>query len=278
MVRPWLAIPIAGAIACALGALIGGVPVAIAMGLAAAATTAAGRALMGDSPAALAASIGAAMLCIATLDTVDVRAIVSIAALAWTLVELARVAPDASPVVAMLPAIVAGVTNATLMPLVPIAAYRLVTAPWKRPRWIIFVPIGGAIATAVAVLLCTSARGDLWAGRAIAPSRGIAAAELDALGPFVVVGALAGLRCIAGRGRYVQLALIAAIAGAVLGDLRAGTVGAPTVLLATLFTGLAIGRLAAGIRLPLGQAVVAAMIAAIVVTPPAFDLVRAAAH
>ncbi|MCX5745354.1 MAG: hypothetical protein NT062_22990 [Proteobacteria bacterium] len=281
--RPWFSIPAAGLCGAALGALAGGLPGALALGLAAAAMTAAARALMGDSPAALAAAIVAALVLAATLvdrDLAGVRQALAVAALAWTIAELARAtAPDSSPVVAMLPAVVAGILDASLVPLIPIAGLRLVTAPWKRPRWVVGVPIVGAIATLIAIVACASHGGGLgeaWAGRHAAPRalRALASGHLDALGPFVVVGAAAGLATLVARGRYVQAALVVAIVGALLGDLRAGAIGAPTIALATLFCALAIGRLAASIRLPSGQAIVAATIGLIVVLPPTWSLVH----
>jgi len=270
--RPWLVIPAAAVVGAATGALLGGPLLAIALGAAAAAITAAVRALLGDAPAALAAAVMAALIvvAIAGAEAIGARPLLAIAGLAWTIAELART--TSSPMVAMLPALIAGIADATLVPLVPLAATRLVTAPWRRPRWVIAVPIAASLATLVAVLLLASPTGDAWAGRAFAPATPLAA-QLALLGPFVVVAAACGLPSIAGRGRYVQVALVAALAGALLGDLRAGTAGGPTLALAALLTGLALGRLAGSIRLPLGQAVIVATLGAIIVLPPALLVV-----
>ncbi len=277
--RPWFVIPIAGALAATAGLALANPGAAIGLGLMAAAIAAAVRSLAGDSPAAIVAAAIAAVLATATLldaHEAELRQSIAIAAFAWTIAELARVQPNASPLVAMLPALIAGVLDVGFIALVPIAGARLVTAPWQRPRWVIAAPILGAIATIVAVvaLARTTHLGTLWSGRAphaIAPVALLARLP-DALDPFVAVAALAGLVAIAGRGRYTQLALGASIVGALATDLRAGAVGPATIGVAALFAGLAVARLAAMIRIPSGQAVVAATVGLIAIAPPALGI------
>ena len=113
------------------------------------------------------------------------------------------------------------------------------------------------------------------AGEALGPLTAVAALAglAIALRAFVVNGA-AGTRLRAFRPRRAELALVAWIAGAVLVDLRAGTIGAATFGLAALCAGLAVARLGALIRLAAGQAVVAATAGALLVVPPAWIAVE----
>src|SRR5215218_6985796 len=124
-----------------------------AAGLAGAAMAAAVRALAGDAPAGIVETVLAPLLVIASFaehHLVDVPSCLAIAAIAWTLVELART--STSPLVAMLPATIAGVLEPAAIALIPIAGVRLVTAPWQRPRWAICVPIVGGLAVMLAVI------------------------------------------------------------------------------------------------------------------------------
>ena len=90
-----------------------------------------------------------------------------------------------------------------------------------------------------------------------------------ALGPLTAVAALAGLAGLV-RARWAELAVAAAVAGAIGVDLRAAAVGPATLGLAALLAGLAIGRLAAMIRLASGQAITGATIGALALAPPAW--------
>src|SRR5205807_2083528 len=83
---------------------------------------------------------------------------------------------------------------------------------------------------------------------AVAPAA-LAALVGQTLGPITAVAALAGLACLP-RARYAELALVAAAGGAALVDARAGAVGPATIGLAAVFSGLAVARFAAVIRLP----------------------------
>jgi hypothetical protein len=94
------------------------------------------------------------------------------------------------------------------------------------------------------------------------------------------VAALAGLASLM-RARVAELALAASVAGALLVDVRAGAPGVATLGLAAALSGLAIARLARMIRIPSGQAIAGATIAALAIVPPAWTAVEhraAAAH
>jgi hypothetical protein len=94
------------------------------------------------------------------------------------------------------------------------------------------------------------------------------------------VAALAGLAALL-RARLAELAVAAAVAGALLVDVRAGAPGVATRGLAAALSGLAIARLARMIRIPSGQAIAGATIAALVIIPPAWTAAEhraAAAH
>jgi hypothetical protein len=282
-----------------MGVSCGGAAVALGMtpavGLAAAAFAAVIRVLDGDSPAALTAAVVAPLLMLASFAEAGgelVRAAVALAAVGWTVTELARpvdsgkaitgardpaspVDPWSSlrPLVAVLPAVVAAVLDPAFVALVAIAGARLLTAPWPRPRWVACVPIAGIVAILVAVIAGTAwtGLGARWFGAAAHPISVAALAEAAAavLGPLTAVAALAGITALA-RTRYAELALGAAIAGAILVDLRAGVVGVASVGLAAMLAGLAVGRLAALIRLPSGQAFAGAVAGLLVIVPPAW--------
>jgi hypothetical protein len=161
--------------------------------------------------------------------------------------------------------------------LVAIAGARHATAPWaprQRPRWALAVPVAGVLAIALAVLAGTAwpALGARWFGDAANPVAPVVLAGLAGatLGPLTAVAALAGLASLA-RARHAELAVAAAVAGAALVDLRAGALGPASIGLAALLAGLAIGRLAAMIRIPSGQAIAGATIGVLVALPPAWS-------
>jgi hypothetical protein len=295
-VRSQLVIPAVGA-ACGGAALALGVSPALA--LVGAALAAALRALAGDSPAQIAASALAGLAGLAGLAELGgelTRAAIALAAAAWTVSELARspepavdaadAAAQSRPVIAVLAAVVAAVLDPSFAALIAIAGVRLVTAPARRPRprWSAVVPIAGAAVVPIAVFAGTARSGLAahWFAAQPHPVAGAALAGLvvAALGPVTAVAALVGLAALV-RARWAELALAASIAGALLVDLRAGAVGAATIGLAALLAGLAIGRLAAMIRMPSGQAFVAAIVGVLVILPPAWTAIdhrAAAAH
>jgi hypothetical protein len=246
------------------------------------------RVLAGDSPAALTGAVLAPVLAVASFAEAGgelARAAIALAAAGWTVTELARPAEaEASPLVAVLPAVIAGVLDPSFVALIAIVGVRLVTPYRPRPRWVPAVPVGGVLAIVLAVLAGTAwpTLGARWFGAAghpvsVATLAGFAGATL---GPLTAVAALAGLTALA-RPRHGELALAASVAGAILVDLRAGTFGATSIGLTALLAGLAIGRLAAMIRIPSGQAIAGATIGVLVVVPPAWTAVAhraSAAH
>jgi len=253
---------------------------AVSAGLAGAALAAAVRALAGEAPAALVAAVLAPLLVIASLaehQLVHVAPLCAIAASAWTIVELTR--PTTSPLVAMLPATIAGVLDPAAIALFMIAGTRLVTAPWNRPKWAIAIPILGGLAVILAVVAGTAHDGAFatlgarWFGAAHPMPPGVLARDLgDALGPLTAVAAIAGIVLVF-QLRLAELAVASCAIGAVLVDLRAGTVGAATFGIAGIYAALAIGRFAATIRLPSLQAVAGATVAIMLVVPPAWTVI-----
>jgi len=299
-----------------MAAVAGGAGIALGMTPAVAATgaglAAVIRVLAGDSPAALTGAVLAPLLAVASLasagagagaaaagtgaaSAASLRAVLALAAAGWAVTELARpidaAASTSRRVVAALPAAIAGILDPSFAALLAIAGLRAVTTPWRprAPRWAIAVPAAGALLATLAALAGTvwPGLGAAWFGTAAHPVAPIALATTaaDVLGPLTAVAALAGLGGLvaavaSGRMRHGEIALAAAIAGALLVDLRAGAVGAATVGLAALLAGLAIGRLAAMIRIAAGQAIVAATLGALLIAPPAWIALDrpAAAH
>ena len=256
-------------------------PYAIAAaGLAGAALAGAIRALSGDAPASLVAAMLAPLLVLASLaehELVTVTSCLSVAAIAWTVVELSRA--STSPLVAMLPATIAGVLEPAAIALVPIAGARLVTAPWNRPRWAIAIPIAGGLAVMLAMITYNASDGSLgalgarWFGPAHATTPPALAVDLaEALGPLTAVAAIAGLALIA-KLRLAELAIVACALGALLVDLRAGTTGPTTLGIAGLAAALAIGRFALTIRMPPLQAVAGATVAMMLLLPSAWTVI-----
>jgi hypothetical protein len=188
--------------------------------------------------------------------------------------------PASSALVAVLPAAIAGILDPSFVALLAIAGVRVVRAPGRpRTRWVLCAPAAGALALVLAGLAATvwPGLGARWFGAAAHPvtARALVAtatAAADALGPLTAVAALAGLAGL-GRAGWGELALAAAIAGAIGVDLRAAAVGPATLGLAGLLAGLAIGRLAAMIRIASGQAVAGATIGALALAPPAWTAV-----
>ncbi len=192
--------------------------------------------------------------------------------------ELARAsAAPISPVVATLSAAAAAVLDPSFVALVAFAGARLITAPSQRARWAPAVPAAGIVAIALAVVAGTRwpALGTPWFGRAPHPvdMRALVGLVGAALGPLTAVAALAGLPSLV-RARTPELAVAAAVVGAMLVDLRAGAPGPATLGLAAALSGLAIARLARMIPIPSGQAIAGATIGALVVVPPAWTAVE----
>lgn len=271
-VRSWLVIPAMAIAAGGAAVALGVVPVVAVTGAALAAVI---RALAGDSPAALTGAVLAPLVAVAAFAGAGgepIRAMIALAAAGWTITELARPPGEStSPLVAVLPAGIAAILDPSFVALVAITGARLVAAPGRRPGWVVCVPVAGVLAVVLAVLAGTvwPGLGDRWFGAAAHPVTppALALAAAAALGPITAVAALAGLLALA-RLRHAELALAAAIAGAVLVDLRAASIGPATLGLAALLVGLAIGRLAAMIRIASGQAIVGATLGLLVLLPP----------
>lgn len=256
----------------------------IAAGAVGASVTASVRALIGDSPASLAGAILAPLLLIAMLfdpvvtHTGMARAALAIAAAAWTVVELSR--PSTSPLVAVMPAVVAAVLEPAFVALVAFTGARLMTAPWKRPRWAIAGPIAGGIALLLAAHAGTAKSGVMgslgahWFGPAASVSTSsLAAALAERLGPLTAVAAFVGIASLA-RPRHAELALASCALGAILVSLRAGVIGPALVGMAAISASLAVARLAGLIRMPPGQACTAATASLLLLLPPAWAAIE----
>lgn len=281
-----MVIPAMGAASSAAAAGLGArsPELLVALGLAGAAMSAALRALTGDSPASLTGAILAPLLVVATLldatfaSAVPVaRGALAIAAACWTFVELAR--PTTSPLVALLPAVIAAILSPAYVALVGIAGTRLVTAPWQRPRWAIAVPIVGALALVLAVIACLATHGslarlgDAWTASPRAPIAPHVFAEhlALALGPLAAVAAICGLPVLA-RPRHAEVAVAAIAICSLAVSVRAGAIDPAVVGISSLCAGFAVGRLAGTIRLPTGQAFVGATIALLMLAAPAWTV------
>ncbi|HEU4730570.1 MAG TPA: hypothetical protein VFT22_21885 [Kofleriaceae bacterium] len=293
--RSWLVIPAMAVASGAAAVALGATPALAATGAALAACV---RVLAGDAPAALTGAAIAPLLAVASLagggaggGTDVAREAIALAAAGWAIVELARLPGEAtSPLVAALPAAVAGLLDPRFVALIAIAGLRVMSAPWRprSPRWVLSLPVAGLVAVALAVLGGTAwpRLGVAWFGAAAHPAApaALAAAGADALGPLTAVAALAGLGVLGALGalgtggapvrpRWPALALASVILGAGLADLRQGSVSPATIGLAALLAGLAISRLAGMIRVASGQAVVGATVGALVLVPPVWTAV-----
>jgi hypothetical protein len=275
-----------------MAAATGGAAVALGVTPATAATGAAFaavvRLLTGDAPAALTGAVIAplvAVVSLASAGTGSLRAVLALAAAGWAVSELARtpastddpalsLGAERAPLVAVVPATIAAVLDPSFAGLIAFAGLRLAASPHRpRRRWVAGVLLAGALTLALAVLAGTAwpRLGAVWFATSphAADPRALAAAVGETLGPLTAVAALAGLVGLA-RLRHAELALATCVVAALLVDLRAAAVGPATVGLAGLLAGLAIGRLAAMIRLGAGQAIVGAAAGALVLLPPAW--------
>jgi hypothetical protein len=263
-----------------MGIVAGGAAVALGLtpmiAVTGAALAAVIRVLAGDSPAALTSAVIAPLLAVASFADAggeSVRAAIALAAAGWTVTELARPAGVPTSPVIVLPAVVAGILDPSFVALLAIAGVRLTangrSSRWQR--WVLGVPAAGVIAMVLAVLAGTvwSGLGARWFGVAAHPLAPIAlaAAAGATLGPLTAVAALAGLSSLL-RLRAAEVALAASLAGAILVDLRASALGPATIGLAAMLAALAIGRLAAMLRLASGQALAGATLGLLVVLPP----------
>jgi hypothetical protein len=282
--RSWLVVPLAGLASGAL-ALVARTPLdALALALVGAAIAAAVRALTGGSGAAIAAAGSAALLAALQLLALPgelARPALAGAAAMFAIAELVRPAqPTDSPWPAIGAAIVAGTLEPSYTPLVAISGWKMIRAPWPRPRYALAVPLAGVLGAALAIAAAVIPRLEplwlRWAGaaphaRAAANAAQIASKIGDGIGPVVAITAIAGLAIAATRGRYARLAILGVTVAALAVDARRGSLGAPTASCAALATGVAIGRLSAMIRLPAGQLAVSATTGFVLLVAPAIS-------
>ncbi len=278
--RPWLVIPVVGFASLAIAATTGrSIEAALATALLGAALAAAIRAFVGPSAAAaIAAAAGALIGVLGFIELGEVmRGALAGAAAMFAICELARPKlPTASPLPAVGAALVAAVLDPSYVTLFAVAGVHLVTTPWPRPRWVIAVPIAGVLAVGLAVVAAI-AHGRLWkvwlghAPHATAMRRTIEHAG-DLLGPLTAVAALAGLTICVTRGRFAVAAVAGVIAGSIAVAFAGAGVGPSIPVVSALGAGVAIGRLAALIRLPMGQSFVGATAGVVMVVVPAYEL------
>ena len=281
VLRPWLVIPAIGLASTAAAAASGrSLDEALATAALGAAIAAAIRAFVGPSaPAAIAAAAGALLGVLAFVELGDapIRGALAGAAAMFAICELARAKlPSASPLPAMGAALVAGVLDPSYVALFAVAGAHLVSTPWSRPRWVIALPIAGVLAivlAAVAALL----HGRVWTAwlghvpRAIAIRTTIAGAG-ELLGPLTLVAAVAGLAICATRGRFAVAAVAAVVVGSIGVAFAGAAVASAIPIVAALGAGVAIGRLAAMIRWPVGQTFLGATAGFVMLVVPAYEL------
>jgi hypothetical protein len=256
--RSWLVIPIAGSLASAIALMTQRAPaVAIVIGVAAAAVTGATRMLAGHSPASLAGGVVAAGL--VAFGVGDGRSALAIAMACFAIIELGRETPRARwPAIAA--AFVAAVLDPSFVALAPVAGWQLS----RGPRWTWMVPVAGIVMVVVAALAAIDVPSlwRVWAGHDAARGLAVTIGAIgDSLGAIVSVAALAGLVLLPRRGVVV----IALAVTAIIVDARTGHLGGATVGIAALAAGVAVSRLAAMIRVPVGQAFAGATAGFIVV-------------
>jgi len=263
--RSWLVIPISGSLASAIALMTQRAPVvAIAIGLAAAAVTGATRVLAGHSAASIAGGVVAAGLI--ALGVADGRSALAITMACFAIIELAR-ETQRSPFPPIAAAFVAAVLDPSFVALAPVVGLRLM----RGPRWTWIVPIAGMAVVALAVIAAVAAPSlwRLWAGHEAARDLDVTLGAIgSSLGAIASVAAIAGLVIVPRRGFVVIAVAVTAIAV----DARTGQVGGAGIGIAALAAGLAVSRLAAMIKLPVGQAFAGATAGFIVVGSLAFQV------
>ncbi|MGE5180702.1 MAG: hypothetical protein ACM31C_01505, partial [Acidobacteriota bacterium] len=204
----------------------------------------------------------------------------------FAVAELARdVPPATSPLPALGAALVAGVLDPSYVALAAVAGARVAFGrrpASPRPRWTLALPLAGVLASALAVIAALATAGLLgelwraWAGAGTAaPLADVAARAGDALGPLAIVAAVAGTAtCIAGS-RFGAAAVLAITLGAAAVAVRTGSVAPALPIASSLACGVAVARLAALVRHPVGQACVGALAAFVLLVAPAWPLVAA---
>jgi hypothetical protein len=266
-VRPWYVIPLLGIAGAATAYLTTRDPIlALAFAMCGAALAAAIRAFLGPALVGAIAAVGGTMIGVVDLlaITPHLRAVVAAAAGLFALSELARARlPNASPLPAAGAALLAGVLDPSYVGLVAVSGIAWLTAPVHRPRGVVALPILGGVATIVAIVLACgghSAVWHAWLGHATGHRDPLATLLRagDVIGPMAACAALAGVALCLAHGRLAAAAVASIVAVTAAMSLAGGFVAPAVPLVAALGAGIAIGRLAALVRLPVGQAFVGA--------------------
>ncbi|MEP6864872.1 MAG: hypothetical protein ABJE66_29910 [Deltaproteobacteria bacterium] len=265
--RPWFVIPLMGLAGAGAAFMTTHDPiVAMAVGLCGAALTATIRAFLGPALVGAIAAAGGATLGVIDLLAVapHVRAALAGAAGLFALSELARAkAPNASPLPAAGAALLAGVLDPSYVGLVAVSGIAWLTAPVPRPRGVLALPVLGSLATVFALVLACGGHSTVWhawLGHATAHRDPVATLLRagDLIGPLAACAGLAGVALCLAHGRLAAAAVASIVAVTAAMSLAGGFVAPAVPLLAALGAGIAIGRLAALVRLPVGQAFVGA--------------------
>ncbi len=219
--------------------------------------------------AAVAATTGAALGVLGwfELATPSVRAAIAGAAAMFAICELVRRSADTSP----WPAVGASALAAVLDPayaVLPIVAAMAVVAssPRRLKRWSIALAIGCG---AVAVIVVLVHLGGVAPRHVGATLRAIG----DGIGPLTAVAAIAGIVQCASRGRSAAAAMLGVVALTAVFALANGRELPPVPIVGGLAAGVALGRLASLVRVPVGQAFVGATVGFVLVVVPAWPLV-----
>ena len=264
--RPWFVIPLLGLAGAGAAFITTRDPiVAAAVGLCGAALAAAIRAFLGPALVGAIAAAGGATLGVIDLLAVapHVRAALAGAAGLFALSEIARAkAPNASPLPAAGAALFAAILDPSYVGLVAVSGVAWLIAPVPRPRGVVALPILGGLATIIAIVLACGHSGlwHAWLGHSIGHRDPLATLLRagDLVGPMAACAGLAGVALCLAHGRLAAAAVASIVAVTAAMSLAGGFVAPAVPLVAALGAGIAIGRLAALVRLPVGQAFVGA--------------------
>lgn len=269
MVRPWFVIPLLGLAGAGAAFATTHDPVlAVAVAACGAALAQAIRAFLGPAAVGAIAAAGAAMVGIVDLLAVvpapHLRALVAAAAGLFALSEIARAkAPNASPLPAAGAALVAAILDPSYVGLVAVSGIAWLIAPVPRPRGVLALPVLGTLAGVLAIVLACGAHSSLWhawLGHPLGHRDPLATLLRagDLVGPLAACAALAGVVLCLAHGRLAAAAVASIVAVTATISLAGGFVAPAIPLVAALGAGIAIGRLAALVRFPIGQAFVGA--------------------
>jgi hypothetical protein len=272
--RPWLVIPVIAVLIGAVAAALARSPeLAVAAALLGAALAAAVRAFVGAGAIAAVSAVTAAVLGVLgwfELATPSARAAIAGAAAMFAICELVRRSVDASPWPALGAAVLAAALDPAYaaLPVVAAIVVAIVSPSRRRPRWLVALPIAcGALAV---IVVLVHLRGSIAPRHVGATLRAIG----DGLGPLTTIAALAGIVQCASRGRTAAAAVLGVVALTALFSLANARAMLPAVpIVAGLAAGVALGRLASLVRLPVGQAFVGAGVGFVLVVVPAWPLV-----